>query len=71
MLRKIFKTGHSVAITLSSKVLGSLGLKLGDTVKIELNKEKSAVVIRPGSKENQLSLNLTSRPKLGSAIRKG
>lgn len=65
MIRKIFKTGHSAAVTLSGKALAALGLKLGDDVKVELNEEKGELVIRPGKRQNQLALNLNVRPKLG------
>lgn len=68
MQRKIFKTGHSAAVTLSHQALDKLGLKLGDDVKIEVDEAKGQIVIRPGNKNNQLALNLHSRPKLGSSI---
>ena len=66
MSRKIFKTGHSLAVTVSKKLLEQMGLKLGDSVKMEFDKDKECLIIRPGSKENQLVLNIRSRPRLGS-----
>ena len=65
MDRKIFKTGHSAAVTLSKKLLQELGLKLGDDVKIEIDAAKKELTIRPGNRQNQLSLNLNTRPRLG------
>lgn len=65
MIRKIFKTGHSLAVTLSNKLLKELDLKMGDDVKVELDKEKREIVIRHGKRQNQLALDLHSRPKLG------
>jgi antitoxin component of MazEF toxin-antitoxin module len=64
MIRKIFKTGHSAAVTLSQNLLKDMGLKVGDAVKVELDKEKEAIVIRHGKKQNQLILGLKVRPKL-------
>lgn len=68
MMRKIFKTGHSAAVTLSGKILAQIGLKLGDAVKVEADEQKGAIIIRPGNKQNQLTLNLHARPRLGSSI---
>ena len=64
-IRKIFKTGHSAAVTLSKKCLETLGLKVGDDVKIELDEAKQELTISPGRRQNQLSLNLKARPRLG------
>jgi antitoxin component of MazEF toxin-antitoxin module len=64
MQRKIFKTGHSAAITLSSSLLKDMGLKVGDTVKVEMGQDKEEIIVRHGKKENQLSLGLKLRPKL-------
>ncbi len=70
MIRKIFKTGHSAAVTLSKKILEQAGLKLGDGVKVEADEVKGAIIIRPGNKQNQLALNLHSRPRLGPSLKK-
>jgi antitoxin component of MazEF toxin-antitoxin module len=64
MIRKIFKTGHSSAVTLSQGLLKDMDLKIGDDVKIEFDKDKDVIIIRHGKKENQLSLGLKLRPKL-------
>ena len=64
MLRKIFKTGHSAAVTLSQGLLKDLGLKVGDSVKIEFDKNAQAAVLSHGKKQNQLPLGLKVRPKL-------
>lgn len=69
MIRKIFKTGHSAAVTLSAQALKILGLKLGDSVKIELDENRKELLIRAGKKQNQLALNLNTRPKLGSKLK--
>jgi antitoxin component of MazEF toxin-antitoxin module len=64
MIRKIFKTGHSAAVTISAALLKDMGLKIGDAVKVELNPNKEEIIIRHGKKESQLSLGLKLRPKL-------
>ncbi|MCL5666592.1 MAG: AbrB/MazE/SpoVT family DNA-binding domain-containing protein [Patescibacteria group bacterium] len=65
MDRKIFKTGHSLAVTLSKKILNELGLKEGDAVSVEADKAASKIIIKQEQKHAQLSLNLHLRQKLG------
>ncbi|MFA5991360.1 MAG: hypothetical protein WC794_03890 [Candidatus Doudnabacteria bacterium] len=60
--RKIFKTGHSLAVTLSKNVLEEMGLSEGDSVNVQLS-HGQAVVTKAGHKE-QLSLGLKIRPHL-------
>ena len=60
--RKIFKTGHSLAVTLSKKVLDFLGLKEGDNV--DVNTDQNRIVIRPVGRRQQLSLGLKIKPTL-------
>lgn len=60
--RKIFKTGHSLAVTLSKSVLEEMGLSEGDLVDIQLS-HGQAVITKTGYKE-QLSLGLKIRPRL-------
>ncbi len=64
MLRKIFKTGHSTAVTLSKALLKDAGLKLGDEVRIDVDQSKEIIIIQHAKKEHQLQLNLKLRPKL-------
>jgi antitoxin component of MazEF toxin-antitoxin module len=64
MIRKIFKTGHSAAVTLSRNLLKDAGLKVGDSVKMEIGPDKEEIVISHGKKDNQLSLGLKLRAKL-------
>ncbi len=65
MIRKIFKTGHSAAVTISGKLLSQMGLKMGDDVKIESTGE-GVLTIKPAKRQNQLTLDLKVRPKLGA-----
>jgi antitoxin component of MazEF toxin-antitoxin module len=64
MIRKVFKTGHSAAITISKSLLKDMGLKVGDAVLLEISPDKEEIIIRHGKKESQLSLGLKVRPKL-------
>ncbi len=61
-MRKIFKTGHSLAITLSKKVLGDLDLKEGDSVEVESDQRR--IIVKPAGHREQLSLGLKIRKKL-------
>jgi antitoxin component of MazEF toxin-antitoxin module len=69
MIRKIFKTGHSLAVTLSKKLLEEVGLKIGDNVQLQADKEQ--IVISKARKNTQLTMPLSSRPRLGMVIGKG
>lgn len=62
MIRKIFKTGHSLAVTLSSGILKELNLKPGDWVKIEQENDK--IIISKSRNKQQLDLGFKIRPKL-------
>ncbi len=64
MLRKIFKIGHSAAVTISRSLLKDMDFKVGDKVKLEISPDKGGLIIRHGKKESQLSLGLKVRPKL-------
>jgi antitoxin component of MazEF toxin-antitoxin module len=65
MNRRIFKTGHSLAITLSKKILENLGAQEGDEV--EVLAENGRVMIKKSQKNTQLAMPFSSRPKLGGA----
>jgi antitoxin component of MazEF toxin-antitoxin module len=65
MSRKIFKTGHSLAVTLSKKILQELGLAEGSQVVVELEKDKNQAVIKLDQRHAQLALDLYARHKLG------
>lgn len=68
MQRKIFKTGHSLAVTISKKLQEELGVAEGDEV--EIVAENGKAVIRKSQKNTQLAMPFSSRPKLGSRIPK-
>lgn len=55
MLRRLFKTGNSVVISLPKNILESLGLANGETVWLELDREKHCIVITPSEKPLAIS----------------
>jgi AbrB family looped-hinge helix DNA binding protein len=61
-MRKIFKTGHSLAVTLSKKILDNLGLKEGDSVEIVTDNNK--IIIRSAGHREQLALGIKIRKSL-------
>ena len=50
MLRKVFRTGNSVVISLPKDALQLLGVAEGEEVSIDLDKEKHQVIITPVEK---------------------
>ena len=64
MQRKIFKTGHSAAVTLSQDLMKDMDLEVGSMVKLEFNAEKKQIIISQAKKENQLVLGFKVRKKL-------
>jgi putative addiction module antidote len=50
MLRKVFRTGNSVVISLPKDALQLLGVAEGEEVSIDLDKEKHQVIITPAEK---------------------
>lgn len=47
MLRKLFKTGNSIVVSLPKDVIEPLGVTEGTDVSVELDREKGQIVIRP------------------------
>lgn len=47
MAQKILKVGSSAAVTIPKRSLDELGLKVGDQVSLEIDKENKAVTIKP------------------------
>jgi putative addiction module antidote len=47
MLRKVFKTGNSVVISLSKEALDLLGISEGSDVSVDLDREKRQIIISP------------------------
>ncbi len=66
MNRKVFKTGHSLAVTISPKALKELGLKAGDAVEIEVMGGRA--ILQKTRHNRQLDLGLKIKHKLGEKI---
>jgi putative addiction module antidote len=47
MLRKIFKTGNSVVVSLPKDIIEYLNMGEGTEVNVELDREKRQIVIKP------------------------
>lgn len=47
MLRKLFKTGNSVVVSLPKDALDFLGIAEGSAVELELDRERRQVIIAP------------------------
>jgi antitoxin MazE len=50
MLRRLFKTGNSVVLSLPKEILDSLGVASGQNVFLELDQEKHRLMITPAEK---------------------
>jgi putative addiction module antidote len=47
MLRKVFKTGNSVVVSLPREALDYLGLSPGEDINLEVDRDKRQIVISP------------------------
>lgn len=68
MRRKVFKTGHSLAVTISKKLQEELGVAEGDEV--EIVAENGKAVIRKSQKNTQLAMPFSHRLRLGASVQK-
>jgi putative addiction module antidote len=50
MIRRLFKTGNSIVLSLPKEVLDDLGVKDGESVNLELDRELRRVIITPVEK---------------------
>ncbi|MEA4908970.1 MAG: AbrB/MazE/SpoVT family DNA-binding domain-containing protein [Anaerolineaceae bacterium] len=50
MIRRLFKTGNSIVLSLPKEVLDNLGIKDGERVHVELDPEQHRVIITPVEK---------------------
>ena len=50
MLRRLFKTGNSVVISLPKEVLDSVGLAEGESVSLEVDREQQRIILSPVEK---------------------
>ena len=50
MLRKVFRTGNSLVVSLPKELLEPLGVKDGTEVSVELDRKNHQILIRPTEK---------------------
>jgi putative addiction module antidote len=51
MTQKLLKVGDSAAVTIPKRSLEELGLKVGDSINVEVDKKKRMVFIEPADKK--------------------
>ncbi len=50
MIRRLFRTGNSIVLSLPKEVLDDLGVKDGEQVNLELDHERQRLIITPAEK---------------------
>jgi len=50
MLRKVFKTGNSIVVSLPREMLEPLGVAEGTDVSVELDRKHGQIIIRPAER---------------------
>jgi len=61
MTQKVLKVGDSAGVTIPKKSLEELGLKIGDSVTIQIDKQKRVVVISPLLKVDKELIDWTGK----------
>jgi len=62
MAQKVIKTGNSKAVTIPSSFVKDVGIKIGDPVKVQMDKEEGRITyIFSGVKQLPLSENFLKR----------
>jgi putative addiction module antidote len=50
MIRQLFKTGNSIVLSLPKELLDDLGVKVGESINLELDREQRRVILTPVEK---------------------
>jgi putative addiction module antidote len=50
MIRQLFKTGNSIVLSLPKEILDDLGIKVGESINLELDHEQRRVILTPVEK---------------------
>ncbi len=68
MTQKLLKVGSSAAVTIPKKSLKELGLKIGDEVRVDVDRKQKMVSVRPAQRISpqdahiaQLTINFIAR----------
>lgn len=64
MAQKVIKTGNSAAVTIPAEFVKDLGVRIGDQVKVRLEKDKGKVIYTfSGAKQLSLGESFLRRAK--------
>lgn len=55
MIRRLFKTGNSIVLSLPKEVLDALGINNGESVNLELDREQRRIIITPVEKPVEIA----------------
>jgi putative addiction module antidote len=69
MLRKIFRTGNSIVVSIPKDILDQLELSEGEDVSIELDRRHRQIVISPIEKPQPLGVDETFAKQVDEFIR--
>ena len=70
MLRKIFRTGNSIVVSIPKDILDELQLSEGEDVSIELDTQQRQIVISPVQKAIPTSIDETFARQVDDFIQK-
>ena len=69
MLRKIFRTGNSIVVSLPKDMLDELNLAEGADVSVELDNQQRQIVISPAAKPLDVGIDETFARQVDEFIR--
>jgi putative addiction module antidote len=61
MTQKILRVGTSAAVTIPKKSLADLGLKIGDQVRVEVDRNRKSICVTPAVKVEKELVDWTER----------
>lgn len=70
MLRKIFRTGNSIVVSIPKNILDELQLSEGEDVSVELDSQQRQIVISPVEKEIPTGIDETFARQVDDFIEK-
>lgn len=69
MLRKIFRTGNSIVVSIPKNILDELELSEGEDVSVEFDKQQRQIVISPVEKTNAVGIDETFAKQVDDFIK--
>ena len=70
MLRKIFRTGNSIVVSIPKDILDELQISEGEEVSVELDSQQRQIVISPVEKSIETGIDETFSKQLDDFIEK-